>query len=240
MNTLGILLSVLLTCATFTIMLRAYISVSQSERQKFLIGYLGLFIILVIVFFVLPKGLPSFLPLLFLAFGSVIPQVVARFIKFHQIKMKEPVLKIRTSDPSSIVWFIGILFLLFLTLMILIPNKISLPEGKPIYDAEYFYSRFTALLYIIPSIILFSMNAFQKVIFRHEGLIHNGLSWEWSDFQIYSWRKNPKKKKHQELLLITANNVWTPSQIKLTVSNESREQIDFFLAQKLKKASESA
>lgn len=241
MNTLSIIW-VILTCVMFAIALRAYISANQIERQKFLIVYLGFAIVLLVAFFVLSRNdrLPIFLLPFFFAFGTMVPQLLARFIKFRQIKTKVTLLKVRTSDPSPIVWLVGVLFMLFFTMMFLLPNRISFTDGKPIYDADYLYSRAGFLLYIIPAIILWSMNAFQKANFFQDGLFHNGLSWEWSDFQVYSWRKNPKKKNSQELLLMTAKNVWTPSQIKLTVSNEGREQIDSFLSEKLKKANESA
>lgn len=241
MNILSIIW-VILTLAMFAIALRANISANQIERQKYLIAYLGFAIILLVVFFVFARndGLPIFLLSFFLAFGTMIPQLLARFIKFRQIKTKVSLLQVRTSDPSPIAWLVDVLFMLFLTIMFLLPNTISLPDGNPIYDADYFYSRAGFLLYTIPAIILWSMSAFQKVNFFHDGLFHNGLSWEWSDFQVYSWRKNPKKRNNQELLLMTAKNVWTPSQIKLTVPNEGREKIDSFLSEKLKKASESA
>ena len=236
---------VILTLAMFAVALRAYISANQIERQKYLIAYLGFTLILLVVFFTFfvfarNDRFPIFLLPFFLAFGTMIPQFLARFIKFRQIRTKVSLLKVRTSDPSPVAWLVGVLFMLFFTIMFLLPNRISLTDGKPIYDADYFYSRAGYLLYTIPAIILWSMNAFQKANFFHDGLFHNGLSWEWSDFQVYSWRKNPKKKNSQELLLMTAKNVWTPSQIKLTVPNEGREQIDSFLSEKLKKANESA
>ncbi len=244
MNTMNILniIWVILTCVMFAIALQANISANQIKRQKYLIAYLGFTIILLVVFFVFARNdrLPIFLLPFFFAFGTTIPQLLAHFIKLRQIKTKVSLLQVRTSNPSPIVWLVGVLFMLFLTIMFLLPNRISLPDGKPIYDADYFYSRAGFLLYTIPAIILWSVRAFQKVNFFNDGLFHNSLSWEWSDFQVYSWRKNPKKKNSQELLLMTAKNVWTPSQIKLTVPNEGREQIDSFLSEKLKKASESA
>lgn len=241
MNILSIIW-VILTCIMFAIALRAYISANQIERQKSLIVYLGFAIVLLVVFFVFTRNdkFPIFLLPFFLAFGTMLPQLLARFILLRRINTKVSLLKVRANDPSPIVWLVGALFMLFLTIMILLPNRISLIDDKPIYDTDYFYSRAGILLYTIPAIILWSMNAFQKANLFHDGLFHHGLSWEWSDFQVYSWRKNSKKRNTQELLLMTSKNVWTPNQIKLTVPNEGQEQIDSFLSEKLKKASESA
>ena len=237
MNILSVLW-VLLAFVMFAIALRGYISNNQIERQKFLIGSLGLYLALLSSFFVLTRidKLAFALFPFFLAFGTVIPQLLARFIKLRQTKVKESLLNFRASDLwSKITWLIGIVFMLIVTAGFLMPNEISLVDGKPIYDAEYFFSRTGFLLYAISASIFFSVITFQTTSFYPEGLFHNGLFWEWSDFQMHSWKKN-----HQVLLLMTANNVWFPSQIKITIPIEKKEQIDLLMTQKLKKGSESA
>ena len=123
-----------------------------------------------------------------------------------------------------------------LTLLMLIPNRISVANSMPILDAEYFFSRISFLFATIPAIILFFIMAVQRTTFYSEGLFYKGQLLAWSDFQTYSWNNRSKKNDVQEISLVTAQNVWTPRQIKLIISSDNEEKVESILAQRLKKS----
>ncbi len=224
----------------FATTLFAHLSISQVQRQKFIATSLAQGIIFIGLFLILARtnDYPSLLGINFLAFAVIIPQLISRLV--IRQRMKEPIIQLKINIITLISGIVGIAFMLLLTLLMLIPNYRSIADGKPIYDTEYFVSRISFLLATIPAIILYFIIAKQRTTIYPNGLFHNGLFFAWSDFQVYSWRNHKKKKDVQEIKLTTAQNVWTPSQIKFTIPNESKEKIESFLAQRLNKSSESA
>ena len=218
-----------------------HISANQMERQKFLVIYLVLGIILISLFWIFRDKIST--PLVFLAsfmvFGSAAPQLIARFINLRHAKVRKQILEFRTSTPDTMAEVFGVIFMVLFTLVFIIPSIADTVDNAPIYDFALIYAEIGLLIVGISYITLFSMNIVQKTYFYSDGLFYKGLFWEWSNFQAYSWESHPKKKNVQVILLTTAKSVWN-KQIKLFVPHESKEQINLHLAQKLERRNESA
>ncbi len=222
-----------LICSMFVTALLANVSASQVQRQRRMVTFLIQAAIFLGIFlgFAWTTDYPSIVGLNFLAFGVVMPQLIARLIVQRRIKYPKFQLKIDLFTSISAV--IGIVFMLLLTALSLLPNRLSTSGDSPIYDTEYFVSRISVLLATIPAIIFYFMSAIQRTTFYSEGLLHNGLFWAWSDLQTYSWRK-------EGLSLLPNQNLWIVRQINLKTPFERKEEFESFLAQRLKKGSESA
>jgi hypothetical protein len=78
----------------------------------------------------------------------------------------------------------------------------------------------------------------QKTRISSEGIFINGLVYKWSDFENYTWKEY--KADFQQLTLTTNKNVWLVRQVELKVPSKSKDQVELFIAQELKKASVSA
>ena len=222
-----------LICSMFVTALLANVSGSQFQRQRRMVAFFiqAAVFLSIFFFFFFTTDYPSILGINFLAFGVVIPQLIARLI--IQRRMKDPKFQLKINLFTSLSAAIGIAFMLLLTVLSLIPNRLSSSGDSPIYDTEYFVSRISFLLATIPAIIFYFISAIQRTTFYSEGLLHNGLFWAWSDLQTYSWKK-------KGLSLLPNKNLWIARQINLKIPSELKEEFESFLAQRLKKGSESA
>jgi len=212
----------------FVTSLRANLSESQVQRQKLIVMHLAQTIVFLGIFlgFAWTVDYSFILGIHFLAFGVVIPQLIARLIL--QRRMKDPQFQLKRDLFTSLSAVIGITFLLLLTALSLFPNRLSSSGANPIYDTEYFISRISFWLATIPAIIFYFISAIQRTTFYSEGLLHNGLFWAWSDLHAYSW-------KTKELSLLPNKNLWAARQIDLKIPSELKEEVESFLAQRLKK-----
>ena len=234
------LLWVFLTFVVFIIALKAYTTINRSDQNRYLNIHLQVFALAVFLFFVFGGilNLPLFLVYLFVAFSNIIPIIIGRFIQLSHIKFKQPLLRLAENSPTVLFWNMTITLLLIVFFLMSI-NKFVFTNDS-LHDKNYYFDQAGIMLLAGLYLILQVMNLFQKVVFYPDGLFYNGVLWEWSDFQNYSWGKSLNHNKYQQLLLKTANDARFIKQIKLALPRDSKEMVNTLIEQKIERGSESS
>ncbi len=216
----------------FILFLLAYASPSQAQRMRFIIGvFLVLVVYLIIIIISIitnsSKSLHE-MPNNFLFFCVFWPQVIGRLIA--RLWVKPSIAYSKINRKSVIEGMKYIVITLCFSLFIMIPNRLSVIGGKPVFDQEYFSSRLVFLLAgTIPLIIISLIIALQRTIFSVNGILHYGMAYSWSDFQTGAWIDNPRNSTISELSLVP-NSFFAPTSINITVSSTNRQAIEEQLA----------
>jgi hypothetical protein len=159
--------------------------------------------------------------LYFMAFGAVIPRLIANIV--NQNRLESPAIFIKRKT-KPLQWILVFSLWAFLTVMILRPNTISISDGMPIYDEDYFRSRIGILFFTIPSTIFLIIGMLQRTAFCSNGLFYNGLLFDWSDFKSYAWKN---EWLEMEKRFIKAN-------VQLLIPSEDKQAIEELLTMKVK------
>ena len=239
MNILSLVLYTIIGVSFITVLLTR-LSTDRAQRRRFMFISFAPWLILIGLFLIFaispqkhlrPDDLPSEFVLHMIGFGSIWPQLIAYVV--NQWRMKNPIIQLNISITNFVTGLIGIGFLLLLTTLSLLPNKISVADGTPIYDAEYFRSRISFLLVLIPAMLFYFLIAIERRTICSNGVLYNGLFWGWSEFRGYSWSSHPKRNDRKKLTL-TIHKPWIISRIELEMFLETQAQLEPLLTQKLK------
>jgi hypothetical protein len=180
------LLTILFLIISCALSFVASFSTKSKQRQWSTIGFVVVIILfgLVALYSVIADINYNFWSsyVFFLAFGIVIPRLIANII--NQNRLESPVLFIKEKS-RPLAWALIFIFWLYLAVLVSQPHKLR--DGIPIYDQEYFRDLIAFLFLLIPSLIYMLILMLQRTAFCKNGLFHTGLFTEWSDFKSYSW-----------------------------------------------------
>ncbi len=91
---------------------------------------------------------------------------------------------------------------------------------------------FMLTLSLLLSIIVFGFESFTPTEFNEQGIIHQGLVWQWNCFASYYWDPLQVKNQPRKLILSLNEMLWM-KQIRIAVRASQVTQVQEFLASRL-------
>lgn len=240
MQTLNFFLYILII-VSFALILYANVLSSRAKSTKWYLAYAAVCITYLALssFVEISDGVSSSRitwNFLFFGFGIMWPQVISRLI--IQQKIEHPVLFLK-NRVAILPTIIIIAFLLYMTIMMLLPNQIRVSDGEPIFDKEFFYSRMIFLLAIISGGILYFLHLIQRTAFCGNGLLYMGILIDWASIKACTWQNDkiyddPEIKSFVDKntiveLKITTKTILFPKEIRLMIPYFEKEAIENLL-----------
>ena len=224
------LISVLIMAIMFVSQFLASSSLKRKQRIIYTVGGLLPFLAMSVLFFASSRE-SNLRDEFSAALGWLFPVMFGgQFLALPVLQKRAGTIFARVDDVTQksrrwlLLFLVPVLFLLFLST---IPNHISYPGGKPIYDEQFFASRLPIWITYLVCIIVILVGVFWKSEIREEGVLFVNQLLDWNSIESYSWYILDNQIR---LSLKTKYRDWAHvSSVIYLVKEEKQNQINEFL-----------
>jgi len=141
------------------------------------------------------------------------------------------VLRLRERSTSATLCLIGAAVFGIMAIAALRPIEYRVIDYTPVFDDNYFRSRISMLLAIVPTTTYFLATGLQRIELHERGLIQENFFWTWDGFASYSWTEPAANASTIQLAL--RRKPWRKinQTVILTIPIEAKSRIEVLLAQ---------